>query len=96
MMFLLCVSSPKYLPSPSPLASMLGTNFLILLLSILIDIIMIIVNLNVNNQEMRQKKLRVNNIVKIIDIVGAGTILFVFVICALYMILSAPFLIDEY
>ena len=75
---------------------MLGTNFLILLLSILIDIIMIIVNLCVNNQEMRQKKLRVNNIVKIIDIVGAGTILFVFVICALYMILSAPFLIDEY
>lgn len=75
---------------------MLGTNFLILLFSILIDIIMIIVNLYVNNQEMRQKKLRVNNIVKIIDIVGAGTILFVFVICALYMILSAPFLIDEY
>ena len=75
---------------------MLGTNFLILLLSILIDIILIIVNLYVNNQEMRQKKLRVNNIVKIIDIVGAGTILFVFVICALYMILSAPFLIDEY
>ena len=74
---------------------MLGTNFLILLISILIDIIMIIVNLYVNNQEMRQKKLRVNNIVKIIDIVGAGTILFVFVICALYMILSAPFLIDE-
>ena len=74
---------------------MLGTNFLILLISILIDIIMIIVNLCVNNQEMRQKKLRVNNIVKIIDIVGAGTILFVFVICALYMILSAPFLIDE-
>ena len=95
MMFLLCVSSPKYLPSPSLLASMLGTNFLILLISILIDIIMIIVNLCVNNQEMRQKKLRVNNIVKIIDIVGAGTILFVFVICALYMILSAPFLIDE-
>ena len=75
---------------------MLGTNFLILLISILIDIIMIIVNLYVNNQEMRQKKLRVNNIVKIIDIVGAGTILFVFVICAVYMILSAPFLIDEY
>ena len=74
---------------------MLGTNFLILLISILIDIIMIIVNLYVNNQEMRQKKLRVNNIVKIIDIVGAGTILFVFVICALYMILSAPILIDE-
>ena len=74
---------------------MLGTNFLILLISILIDIIMIIVNLYVNNQEMRQKKLRVNNIVKIIDIVWAGTILFVFVICAVYMILSAPFLIDE-
>ena len=96
MMFLLCVSSPKTLPSPSLLSSMLGTNLMILILSILMDIIMIAVNLYVSSNEISEKKQGATRILKIVDIAGAGTILATFVFCALYMILSAPILnVDE-
>jgi len=90
MMFLLCVSSPKTLPSPSLLSSMLGTNFMILILSILMDIVMIAVSLYVSSNETSEKKLGTPRILRIVDIAGAGIILATFFFCALYMILSAP------
>ena len=95
MMFLLCVSSPKTLPSPSLLSSMLGTNFMILILSILMDIIMIAVNLYVSSNETSEKKLGTPRILRIVDIAGAGIVLATFFFCALYMILSAPVLAIE-
>ena len=91
-MFLLCVTCPKSLPSPSLLASMLGTNFMILIFSILIDIIMISVSLYTNSQEMSQKKPMTSNIFKYVDMALTGSVLAIFVLCALYMILSAPLL----
>ena len=95
MMFLVCVTSPKFLPSPSLLASMLGTNFLILVVSILIDIIMISVSLHVGSQEISQKKPTATKILRIVDITLASSVLAIFVVCALSMILSAPFLRNE-
>jgi len=92
LMFLLCITCPKSLPSPSLLASMLGTNFLILIFSILIDIIMISVSLYTDRQEMSQKKPMTSRILKFVDIALTGSVLAIFVLCALYMILSAPFL----
>ena len=92
MMFLICVSWPKFLPSPSLLGSMLGANFLILILSILIDIIMITISIYVGSQEMSQKTLTVPRSLKAMDLIFAGSFLAIYVLCALFMILSAPFL----
>ena len=89
-MFLLCITFPKSLPSPSLLASMLGTNFMILIFSILIDIIMISVSHYINSQEMSEKKPMTSRIFKFVDIALAGSFLAIFVLCGLYMILSAP------
>ena len=89
-MFLLCLTFPKSLPSPSLLASMIGTNFMILIFSILIDIIMISVSLYTNSQEMSEKKSMTSRIFKFVDIALAGSFLAIFVLCGLYMILSAP------
>ena len=70
MMFLLCVSSPKDLPSPSLLGSMLWTNFMILILSILMDIVMITVSLYLSSSGISEGKPSATKILKIADFVG--------------------------
>ena len=67
---------------------MLGTNFMILIFSILIDIIMISVSLYTNSQEMSQKKPMTSNIFKYVDMALTGSVLAIFVLS----VLSVPLL----
>merc|ERR1711994_601673 len=83
MFLLVCVYTPKTLPSSSLLAMMLG---------LLHDVLLIILH-SLTNKEKGGSKESPQRVVWLVDISVAGTLMVAFILAVLLNILSAPFLI---
>ena len=92
MFLLVCVYTPKTLPSSSLLATMLSTNIFIMMLGLLHDVLLTILH-SLANKEKGGSKKSPQRVVWLVDISVAGTLMVAFILAMLLNILSAPFLI---